>query len=155
MTLVAILSPVKAGRADRLREHLRGLHAPFAGLQTHFARFVVLDAGGPQLLFSAKCDGEASDYLAALAQRDAAVEIWEHCRRPDPCTRDTLMQYLLAGPDRVQADYMVDMFAPTVTVAGVNAALTMRARLSALAARSATLDATALAHEFRQLLASR
>ncbi len=155
MALVAILTPIKAGRADRLREHLRGLQAPFAGIGTHFARFVVLDAGGPQLLFSAKCDGDASDYLVALAQRDAAVEIWGHCRRPDPCTRDTLLQYLLAGPDRVEPDYVIDMFAPTVTVAAVNSALRLRAQVAALAARSAALDATALAHEFRQLASDR
>jgi hypothetical protein len=42
-----------------------------------------------------------------------------------------------------------------VTVASVNAALRMRARASAFAARAATLDAVALTHEFRRLFADR
>jgi len=152
MTLVALLTPVRAGQADGLRAYLRGLRAPFAGLQTHFARLVVLDAGAAQLLFSAKFDGEPSEYLTAIAQVDAAIEIWRHCLRPDPCTTETLVRYLLDGSDRVAPAYVIDVLAPTVTVAGVNAALRMRARLSALAARATKLDALALAHQFRQLL---
>jgi len=156
MTLVAILTPVKEGEVDALRGYLRGLRAAFAGLQTHFARMVVLDADGPRLLFSAKFDGPASDYLAAFARVDAAVEIWRHCQRPDPCNTDTLVRYLVEGADSAPAEYEIDMLAsPPVTVAGVNAALRMRTRVSALAARAATLDATALAHELRQLLGDR
>ena len=155
MTLVAILTPIEPAEVNPLRAYLRKLEAPFAGLHTHFARLVVLDAGAPQLLFSAKFDCPAEDYLAALAQVDAAVEVWRHCARPDPCTPETLAQYLLEGPDGVPADYVIDMFAPTVTVAGINAALRTRALVSAFAKRAQTLDAVALAHEFRQLLADR
>ncbi|MGA2926268.1 MAG: hypothetical protein ABSG43_09785 [Solirubrobacteraceae bacterium] len=155
MTLVAILTPVRAEHAQALRDHLRGLDAPFAGLQTHFARFVVLDAGGPALLFSAKFDGHVGDYLAAIARLDAALEIWRHCRRPDPCTKDELLHYLLAGEDRVPAQYVIDMLPSTATVAGINAALALRAKLSAFCARAAGLDAVALAHELRQLMSGR
>jgi hypothetical protein len=150
MAGVAILTPVRDGREHDLRNYLRRLDAPFRGLKTHFARLVVIDIGAPHLFFSSKFDGDEHDYLPRFARFSDAVAIWRHCQRPDPCTAESLAEYLLDRRNRAEADYVIDMV-PTATVAGINAALRLRAEVSALAGRSGGLDALALAHEFRQL----
>jgi hypothetical protein len=157
MTLVAILTPVKEGREQRLRDYLRGLDDPFAGhgLATHFARFVVLDTGVPQLLFSSKFDGRADHYLRRLARFEEAITIWAHCERPHHSGAEALARYLIGGHDRVEPSYVIDVVPASATVAGINEALRLRAELAALALRASGLDAIALAHEFRQLEAIR
>jgi len=154
MTVIATVTPVREGHERPLRDHLRALKRPFEGLGTHFARLVVIDIGAPQLLFSSKFDGDPADYLFRFARFDAALEAWRHCQRPEPCTAESLAEYLSHGRDRVDASYTVDML-PTETVAGINSALRLQTALSKLAGRSGGLDAVALSHEFRQLEAIR
>jgi len=173
MPELATLTRVKEGEGGHLRTYLRGLSSPalrpaapaggldadasspFAGLLpdgTHFARFVVVDIPAPHLLFSTRFDGDEDEYLAALADTEAARRIWERCREPSPVNRETLHRYLLCDEDaRVQASYVVSAFDPQATVAQINHALELRAVISRFAAGSSELDAVALAHTFRGL----
>lgn len=160
MPEVAILTRVTDGRESDLRGFLRelGKRCPFAGLNTHFARLVVIDLGGqhfrsPQLLFSSRFDGEEEDYFAALADIREAREVWGHCEKPKrkPVTAEALCEHLLDARDRVPPSYVVSALAPSTTVAQINAALELRAELSRFAVSAQDLDPVALSHAFRQL----
>jgi hypothetical protein len=171
---VTILTPVRYGKAGLLRKLLRGLsrgsgeknsvssgsgvESPFARLSgTHFARLVVIDIPSPHLLFSTRFDREAKGYLSRLAKTDAAQQIWGHCTRPgrddpDKLDPDTLLKYLRdESSDRLCASYVISAFDRTTTVAQINSALTLHSTVSKFAATTDALDASELAHGFRQL----
>jgi hypothetical protein len=97
---MSVLAPITYGHADDLRDYLSALPSdagsPFQAVpQTHFARFLVLDAFdavpahshrvGPLmeefLLFSTYFSGRPSGYLEALRLRMGSVadDIWGHC----------------------------------------------------------------------------
>lgn len=156
MPEVALLTQVKRGSEQELRDYLRALQAqdpmPFANLGTHFARFVVIDVDGPHLLFTSRFDGKEAEYLTALAAVGAATEIWGHCVEPDPLDRDSLCKYLLKDrAARVPASYVVSALNEQETVERINAALALRDELSDFAATAEGLDAIDLAHAFREL----
>ncbi len=184
MTEFAVFTPVRSNREDSLRKLLRSLRVPpptaqstpsgpavkaregpFTSLAggTHFARFVVIETGGrwcrrPHLLFTSRFDGDVGVYLGALAARSEARAIWEHCKRPAerPLTAEALRHYLLHfRADHAPPSYVVSACPPSATVAGINAALELRAELSRFATDAGQLDATALTHAFRELDAIR
>jgi hypothetical protein len=177
MDEVLIITPVKPGEADALKRYLAGLprdpavitqdgprepvRSPFSGTlpPTHFARLVVITLHGrPHLLFSSRFDGAAADYLRALAGTEEALSIWGHCEVPPDggaLDRQRLEGYLGDPRQRLRSQYVVGAFPDAVTVGQINAALTLRAELSAFAVRATGLGQTALAHEFRQLPAIR
>ncbi|MEA2355054.1 MAG: hypothetical protein QOD61_1183, partial [Solirubrobacteraceae bacterium] len=145
---VVIVTQVAAGRADELREHLRGLDdttGPLAGLraQTHFARFVVLPLDGFKLYFSSRFDGSAADYLAELSGRPEAGVIWSFCDREAAAEPARLRAYL--EEHAVAAPYVLAAW-PGVSVGEVNAAVARRARLSRFAVEAAGIDPVGLAH---------
>jgi hypothetical protein len=170
---VGITTPVSDGRADELSAFLSGLPrdraptaaghvatppSPFTGVlpPTHFARFVVIDLerDTPYLFFTSAFDGDTRDYLRALAATATALTIWSHCQVPaagDPLTTPDLERYLCDERHWRAAQYVVDALPHGVTVADVNRALSLRAQLGSLMTRAASLDPTALAHDFRQL----
>ncbi len=170
---MAIFTPVSGGRAGELTTFLRTLPrdspptaggpvstppSPFTGVlpPTHFARFVVveLDHVQPYLLFTAVFDGGTHEYLRALAATPTAREIWSHCQltdSEDPLTAAALERYLCAERHWRPTQYVVSSLPDAVTVGDVNRALSLRAQLAGLMTRSASLDPTALAHDFRQL----
>lgn len=97
---MSVLAPVIYGRTDELRDHLSTLPAdrgsPFEALpQTHFARFLILDAFeavpanshrvGPLmdhfLLFTTYFSGRPAGHREALRLRAGRVadDIWGHC----------------------------------------------------------------------------
>jgi hypothetical protein len=160
---VVLMTPVDPSRRDELQEYLRGLRtfpgerSPFTmePCRTHFARFVVLDIDGPQLIFTSRFDGEERTYLQAIAEVPQALEIFERCTRPSPLTPQTLREYLLDDKDaRVAVSYVLPWQEPD-TVANINRAIALRAELAQLAVKAETLDAVDFAHELRQLPAAR
>jgi hypothetical protein len=171
MPELALLTPVRDGKAGGLRKLLRSLprgaeaedasasvlRSPFAGLSvTHFARLVVIDTGSPQLLFTSRFDGEERAYLSKFAASASAREIYRRCKRPqrgdpDQLDEQRLLDYLLnCRDDRLQASYVVSAFPAEATVAEINAALELRATLSSFAVREQDSPAVVLAHRFRQ-----
>jgi hypothetical protein len=172
-----ITTPVKPGEADALERYLAGLprdpvattpdgprepvRSPFSGTlpPTHFARLVVIELHGrSHLLFSSRFDGPADEYLRALAAAEEALTIWGHCEVPPDrgaLDRARLERYLRDPRQRLASQYVVGAFPEALTVGQINAALALRAELSAFAVRAAGLGQTALAHEFRQLPAIR
>jgi hypothetical protein len=177
---VLILTPVAPGQVESLRRYLDALprdadptaaaaprpvpRSPFSGVlaPTHFARLVVveLEHRHHHLLFSSRFDGPVPDYLRALAATDTAVAIWSHCHLgvagdDGPPDADALSDYLCDSSHQLPAQYVVSAFPAGVTVAEINAALSLRSQVSALAVRAARLDQWALTHEFRQLPAIR
>jgi hypothetical protein len=174
---VLIITPVKPGEEDALKHHLAGLprdpvattrdgprqpvRSPFSGTlpPTHFARLVVIKLHGrPHLMFSSRFDGAVEEYLRALAATEEALTIWGRCEVPSVpggLDHERLERYLGDPRQRLESQYVVGAFPDTVTVGQINAALTLRAELSAFAVRAAGLGQTALAHEFRQLPAIR
>jgi hypothetical protein len=175
MSQVGIITPVTDGRAHDLRSFLSALpqdqpptadgrpttpSSPFTGVlpPTHFARFVVieLDDDRPYLLFTSVFDGGAHDYLHALAATPTAQEIWSYCQIADagrPLTETALKRYLCDEGNWRPSQYVVSAVAEEVTVGQINRALSLRAQLGSLVRRAAAVDATALAHDFRQLAA--
>ncbi len=160
MPEVALLTPIAHGRAQALRACLRGLptspreSSPFANLWlgTHFARFVVISVGEPQLLFTSRFDGDEREYLSRLAAREQAWKIWEHCVKPDPVNEDSLRDYLLDdAAARVPESYVVCALQEQDTVARINAAMALQDELARFATRAQGLDAIDLAHAFREL----
>ncbi len=173
MGQVAIITPVADGRAEQLTASLDALPrdtpatangavttppSPFTGAlpPTHFARFVVikLDPHGPHLMFTSAFDGGTGDYLRALAATPTAREIFSHCQiagSGNPLTTDALTRYLCDERHWLPAQYVVSALPDGVTVAQVNRALSLRAQLAGLLSRAAGLEATGLAHDFRQL----
>ena len=177
MPEATFLTPVQRGHEDELRSLLRDLRrdpkadpaprrsvvcrSPFRGLGqgTHFARFVVIDAPKPHLLFTTRFDGAADEYFAALAQVQKAREIWTHCRRPARrngaagITEESLRHYLThrPNPDFVDASYVVDLFGSTATVRDIRAALDLRAQFAQFVMAAQHLDPVTLAHSFREL----
>ncbi|TMK98922.1 MAG: hypothetical protein E6G34_05295 [Actinobacteria bacterium] len=171
MPELGLLTPIRDGQAEGLRELLRGLtgqgdgkdrspealESPFAELSvTHFARLVVIDIGSPHLLFTTRFDGDERRYLADFAKSASACEIYKRCKRPkrarlDQLDEQTLRAYLLHyHADRVPASYVVSAFPADATVAQINAALELRAMLSRFAVHEQGAPAVALAHRFRQ-----
>jgi hypothetical protein len=170
MAEVAVLTPVREGRAEPLRALLRALRrpeepgdvpaardSPFAKIGvTHFARLVVIDIGSPRLLFTSRFDGDERRYLTQFAASASALEIYTHCRRPvrhDPDALDehTLLHYLLRyRDDRVPPSYVISAFPNDATVARINAALALRERLARLALETQGADALVIAERFRQ-----
>jgi hypothetical protein len=177
MPEVLIITPVKPGEADALKRYLAGLprdpvattrdgprqpvRSPFSTTlpPTHFARLVVIELHRRfHLMFSSRFDGAVAEYLRALAATEEALTIWGHCEVPSvggALDRERLERYLGDPRQRLESQYVVGAFPDAVTVGQVNAAVTLRAELSAFAARAAGLGQTALAHEFRQLPAIR
>jgi hypothetical protein len=172
---VLIITPVKAGKADALSQYLATLprdgtsppdgpagagRSPFSGAlpPTHFARLVIVELHHrPHLLFSSRFDGPAREYLRALTATEQAVTIWGHCEdtRGAAFDRESLERYLCDRARWLRSQYVVSAIPSGLTVGQINAALTLRRQVSALAARAAGLDQWALAHEFRQLPAIR
>ena len=160
---VVLLTPVAPGRAADLQDYLHGLRtragerSPFTmePRRTHFARFVVITLETPQLLFTARFDGEERDYLERIAAVPQAREIFGYCERPRPLTEETLRAYLLEDREaRVPVSYVLPWYEPD-TVVSVNEAIELRARLVELALAAEQLDAIGFAHELRQLDAVR
>jgi hypothetical protein len=170
---VGITTLVRDGRADELTTYLSGLPrdlpptaagpvvappSPFTGVlpPTHFARFVVveLERHTPYLFFTSAFDGDTGVYLRALAETETARQIWSHCHiehSGDSLTAADLERYLCDEGNWRPAQYVVDALPDGVSVADVNRALSLRAQLGSLMTRAASLDPTALAHDFRQL----
>jgi hypothetical protein len=167
---VGIITPVTDGRAEELKRCLSALPrdgpptregpitaepSPFAGVlpPTHFARFVVieLDHKKPYLLFTGAFDGDTHEYLRALAATKQALQIWSHCQIADTLTAAKLERYLCDERNWRPSQYVVSAVPGEVTVSQINRALSLRAQLSGVMTRAATLDPTALAHDFRQL----
>lgn len=173
MGQVGIITPVTDGRAEQLTAFLSALPrdqpptangpiatapSPFTGVlpPTHFARFVVivLDHDRPYLFFTSAFDGDTGDYLRALAATPTAGEIWSYCQitnNGEPLTAAALQRYLCDERHWRPSQYEVNALADGVTVGRVNRALALRTQLGALMTRAASLDPTALAHDFRQL----
>lgn len=170
---VGIITPVADGRADELNAFLSALPrdrpptaqgrvtnptSPFSGAlpPTHFARFVVieLDRRDRYLFFTSTFDGDTRDYLRALAATPTAREIWSHCQIENitrPLAASELERYLCDERNWRPSQYVVSALPDGVTVAEVNRALALRSQLGSLMTRAASLDPTALAHDFRQL----
>lgn len=176
MGQVAITTPVTAGHEEELELLLSNLPrdkppgsagpvttdtSPFTGVlpPTHFARLVVIALGERHhLFFSSRFDGGTHDYLRALAATETAHEIWSHCTSGQGeagLTPDTLGTYLCDEDHWLSAQYVVSAIPLELTVSQINRALSLRTQLSDLMVRAARIDATALAHEFRQLPAIR
>jgi hypothetical protein len=173
MGQVGVITPVTHGRADALTTLLAGLPrdrapteagpastepSPFTGVipPTHFARFVVieLDHHAPYLFFTSAFDGDTRTYLRALAATPTALQIWSHCQIASgdgTLTAPTLERYLCDERNWRPSQYVVSTVPQGVTVGAVNRALSLRAQLGRLIARAASMDPTALAHDFRQL----
>lgn len=173
MGQVGIITPVIDGRAAQLSTFLSALPrdkpptadgadttapSPFTGVlpPTHFARFVVieLDRGGRYLFFTSAFDGDTRAYLGALAATPMALEIWSHCQianAVEPLTAAALERYLSDERHWRPTQYVVNALPDGTTVGQVNRALSLRAELGRLMTRAASLDPTALAHDFRQL----
>ncbi|MFZ1995836.1 MAG: hypothetical protein WAU75_17120 [Solirubrobacteraceae bacterium] len=174
MGQVGIITPVTDGRADELKRLLNALPrdspptregpiatepSPFTGVlpPTHFARFVVIELAHerPYLFFSSVFDGDTHQYVRALAATREAQDIWGYCEIADGPTPVELERYLCDQRNWRPSQYVVSAVPDGVTVGQINRALSLRAQLSGLMARAATLDPTALAHDFRQLPAVR
>lgn len=173
MNQLGIITSVTAGREQPLKAYLSNLPrdtpptgdgpgppptSPFTGAlpPTHFARFVVIELDRPCLLFTAGFDGATADYLRALAATTAAQGIWSHChldKSGETPTAAELERYLCDRGNWRPAQYVVSAIPDGTTVAQINRALSLRAQLASLLTRAATLDPTALAHDFRQLAA--
>jgi hypothetical protein len=173
MGQVGIITPVTDGHETDLQRFLAELPrdvaatasgvaltppSPFSGVlpPTHFARFVVieLDHDRPHLFFTSVFDGDAVPYLRALAATPQALRIWSHCQlsdSDDAPAAEALERYLCDSANWRPAQYVVGALADGVTVGEINRALKLRAQLGGLIARAASLDPTALAHDFRQL----
>lgn len=173
MGQVGVITPVTQGRADALTTLLGDLPrdrapteagrsstelSPFTRVvpPTHFARFVVieLDHHSPYLFFSSTFDGDTHTYLRALAATSTALKIWSHCQIANgdgTLTSPTLERYLCDERNWRPSQYVVSTLPQGVTVAAVNRALSLRTQLGRLIARAASMDPTALAHDFRQL----
>ncbi len=172
MSEVLIITPVKPGHDEALAHYLEQLprdplpsaagpgeppRSPFSGAlpPTHFARFVVIELQDEKyLMFSSRFDGPLHDYLHALVATDEALTIWSHCvlsAGSAGVDRAGLRRYLSDPGNHCRSPYVVGAFPPQVTVAQVNAALTLRSQLARFAARAAGRHPTDLAHEFRQL----
>jgi hypothetical protein len=171
MGQVAIITPVTDGRAGELQTCLGHLPrdrpptadgpvttapSPFTGAlpPTHFARFVVieLDRHRPYLFFSSVFDGDTRDYLCALAATPQALTIWSYCEVTNGAlTAAELERYLCDERQWRPSQYVVNTLPDGVTVGAVNRALSLRAQLGALMVRAASMDSTAVAHDFRQL----
>ncbi len=171
MGAVLIITPVKPGHDEALALYLEQLprdpllpagspgetiRSPFSAAlpPTHFARFVVIELHDQKyLMFSSRFDGPLHVYVRALAATDEALTIWSHCVMPagDGVDRIGLRHYLSDPRNHCRSPYVVDAFPRPVTVAQVNAALTLRSQLARLAARAAGFHPTDLAHDFRQL----
>lgn len=156
---VVLLTPVAPDAVGALQDYLRGLRtragerSPFAlePGRTHFARFVVLQLDDPQLLFTSRFDGDERTYLEALAGVPDACAVFEHCRRPEPVTEQTLRDYLMDNHEaRLPVSYVVPWQEPA-SVAEINEAIELRAALRDLAQKSETLGAVGFAHELRQM----
>ena len=172
---VLIITPVKPGHDEALEDHLEQLprdplpsaagpgelsRSPFSASlpPTHFARFVVIELHDEKyLMFSSRFDGSFDDYLTALAATDEAVTIWSHCDMPggDDVNGAGLRRYLSDPRNHCRSPYVVAAFPRGVTVAQVNAALSLRSQLAGFVARAAGRHPTDLAHDFRQLPAIR
>ena len=177
MSQVAIITPVREGQADALKEHLRTklprdkppngagptetAVSPFTGIlpPTHFARFVVIEMDKRHyLFFSSRFDAPAREYLRSMAATTDALSIWSHCQirgQNEPLTHGDLERYLCDHRHWSPAQYVVSAIAPDVTVTDINRALALRAELSQFVPRASRLDPAALAHAFRQLPAIR
>jgi hypothetical protein len=172
MNQVGIATPVAAGRAPELTALLSALPrdrpptrdgpagtrpSPFTGVlpATHFARLVVIElANVPHLFFTSCFDGDTRTYLRALAATPTAQSIWSHCQPTASAatlTPSDLERYLCDERNWLPAHYVVSAVPPRVTVSQINRALSVRAQLSALVTRAASLDPASLAHDFRQL----
>jgi hypothetical protein len=115
---------------------------------------IKLDHHRPYLLFTAVFDGGTHEYLRVLAATATAREIWSHCQLTDsgvPLTAAALERYLCDERQWRPTPYVVDALPGGVTVGDVNRALSLREQLAGLITRAASLDPTALAHDFRQL----
>jgi hypothetical protein len=167
------MTRVTDGRADALKTLLSGLPrdkaptedgpvstepSPFAGVLpvTHFARFVVveLDYHTPYLFFSSVFDGDTHEYLRVLAATPTALDIWSHCQITNGdggLTALELERYLCDERNWRPSQYAVSTLPEGVTVSAVNRALSLRGQLGPLIVRAASMDPTALAHDFRQL----
>lgn len=173
MGQVGVITPLIEGRADVLTALLRDLPrdrpptqdgpvatetSPFTGVlpPTHFARFVVieLDHHTPYLFFTCVFDGDTYEYLRVLAATPQALEIFSHCqiaKGDGALTAPVLERYLCDESNWRPSQYVVSSLPDGVTVGAVNRALALRAQLGPLIARAASMDATALAHDSRQL----
>lgn len=166
-----VLAAVESGRAEPLRAALRALPSgdasPFARITgTHLARWTVLegidrrpDRPGPgaaaqaHLLLSAQADTAPEDWLDALVDgAPAEVEtIWGHCAGfPGLGDRAALRRWI--AERRLEAGFSVVPY-PRATVAEIRAALALRERLGAFAARAWRLGAEELHGAWRELLA--
>jgi hypothetical protein len=163
MTEVAVLTRVKPGEGENLRDYLRGpqvhgrARSPFAGLAkgTHLARFVVIETDAPYLLFTSRFDGDEREYLKALSERREAREIFERCVKPDPVSQASLLAHLSDDENQVPASYVIALTKPPETVELINDALGLQLELATFAREAGTLTAADLAQTFWELPAVR
>jgi hypothetical protein len=154
VTEIAVLTRVQDGRGEALRAYIRGLESDVftnACQGTHMARLVTIELDGkPHLLFTSRFDGVARDYLGAFVKDPHAVEIWKYCTRPREVNDATLLAHLLGAHAEVPASYVVAL-AKTASVARINTALDLQARLVRFAREAEGLNAAQLAQEFWEL----
>ncbi|HEX4189313.1 MAG TPA: hypothetical protein VHY83_15600 [Solirubrobacteraceae bacterium] len=159
MTEVAVLTRVKPGEGENLRDYLRGpdvhgrVPSPFAGLAkgTHLARFVVIETDAPHLLFTSRFDGDERAYLKALSERREAREMFERCVKPDPVSQASLLAHLSDDENQVPASYVVALTKPPETVERINDALGLQLELSTFAREAGVSTAADLAQAFWEL----
>jgi hypothetical protein len=161
------LTPIEAGREQRLREVLEGFPegsaSPLAQLaSTHFARWVIVPqlvyGGRPQkpdtllsqyLLFTTTFDGPEDSYLADMCAR-IPVEIdavWGNCAGYEGCEPASRFAGYL-GRHRIRTGLFVAAY-PDATVSEVQEALELRERLIAFVTRADRMDDASLQAEFR------
>jgi hypothetical protein len=144
-----VLAPLREGEADAARAAIAALDEPFARVPgTHLARIQVLRPPPRRfrgrtrhyLLLAADYDGRVESWLAAagreLAPALAHCAFWPGAEDPAQVVRWARERELHAGFSVVGA--------PHATVEEVGAALALRARVTALAARTPVLDDAAL-----------
>jgi hypothetical protein len=168
---LSVFTPILAGHADALRQHLEqlgsGATSPLAALPaTHFARWVIIDdlvyEGAPQerdtlhsqyLLFESCLDGDSDAYLEAMrtamaAQADA---IWGHCAGyPGSGAAAAFAAYM--RHNQIEASFFVAAY-PDATVEDVRASLALRERIIELAIAAQGLDAVTALAAYRRLVA--
>jgi len=146
---ILVLAPLRDGEADSARAAIHALDEPFACVPgTHLARLQVLRPPARRfrgrtrhyVLLAADHDGPVEPWLAAAARELAPV--LAHCAFW-PGAGDPAAVVHWARARELHAGFSV-VGSPHASVEDVGAALALRERVAALAARTTVLDDAAL-----------
>jgi hypothetical protein len=155
--LLMVLTPVKPGEEEALRDYLESLYerggSPLARLgRTHVGRWLILPdlpqnpaampdhLDMPYLLFTSAFDGDLGSYLDELvaALGPEAGEIWGRCVGcPNPAAGPRLKDYLLHN--QLDAGFFFAAYG-SASVADVKRALDKRERLTAFMLRAQGME---------------